>query len=113
MPNIDRGSGLTSGSTPGGEKQQTDALAKDLLAFAAKYLDFKPSAAQEQFVQELFMYLVDRDHKILQHGRALAAKTKPDLDNIADWVRRGLATPDLAYRCLQMIGDELAKGGKP
>jgi hypothetical protein len=107
------GSGSTSGSTPGGEKQQTDALAKDLLEFAAKYLDCKPSAVQEQFTQELCVYVVNRDHLVMRHGLRMGRHGKPDLENIADWVRRGLATPDLAYRCLQMIGDELAKGGKP
>lgn len=66
--------GSTSNSIDEAAKAAADHLARDVIGFVNKHLGFVAHDAQVAFLQELCIYMVERDIKILKHGRDLAIK---------------------------------------
>lgn len=54
------------------DKYKSDDVAKDILSFAHKYLGLATNEVQAAFVQDLCIYITERDYKTLQHGQKIA-----------------------------------------
>ena len=66
----DLGLGSISDSTPESVKQEADDLAKDILGILHKngVAQILPNDELKDLMVDFSIYLVNRDHKILQHG---------------------------------------------